>query len=49
MKPFLGAGEAAQGPAAGALANAIFDACGARVRALPLTAQRFAVMRTRRS
>ena len=46
-EPFLGAGEAAQGPAAAALANAIFDACGARLRELPLTAQRIAAMRRR--
>ncbi len=35
-QPFLGTGEAAQGPAAGALANAIADACGLRLRELPL-------------
>jgi nicotinate dehydrogenase subunit B len=35
-QPFLGAGEAAQGPAAAALANAVFDACGLRLRDLPL-------------
>jgi len=35
-QPFLGTGEAAQGPAAAALANAVADACGARVRDLPL-------------
>ncbi|MDB5583084.1 MAG: iorB2 [Bradyrhizobium sp.] len=35
--PFLGAGEAAQGPAGAALANAVADACGARVRDLPIT------------
>ena len=34
-EPFLGAGEAAQGPTAAALANAIFDACGQRLRDLP--------------
>ena len=33
---FLGAGEAAQGPAAAALANALADASGTRVRDLPL-------------
>jgi CO/xanthine dehydrogenase Mo-binding subunit len=38
--PFLGTGEAAQGPAAAALANAIADATGVRVRDLPLTARR---------
>jgi CO/xanthine dehydrogenase Mo-binding subunit len=35
-EPFLGTGEAAQGPAAAALANAVADACGLRVRDLPL-------------
>jgi CO/xanthine dehydrogenase Mo-binding subunit len=35
--PFLGAGEAAQGPASAALANAVFDACGARIRDLPIS------------
>ena len=35
-KPFLGTGEAAQGPAAAAIANAIADATGRRVRDLPL-------------
>jgi CO/xanthine dehydrogenase Mo-binding subunit len=39
-QPFLGAGEATQGPAAAALANAVFDACGARVRELPITPER---------
>ena len=38
--PFLGTGEAAQGPAAAALANAIFDATGARLREIPFTAER---------
>jgi nicotinate dehydrogenase subunit B len=37
-EPSLGAGEAAQGPVAGALANAVHDALGVRVRELPLTA-----------
>ncbi|WP_224243246.1 xanthine dehydrogenase family protein molybdopterin-binding subunit [Hyalangium gracile] len=41
-EPFLGAGEAAQGPTAAALANAVFDATGSRVRELPLTPQRLA-------
>jgi nicotinate dehydrogenase subunit B len=36
-QPFLGAGEASQGPTAAALANAIADATGARLRDLPLT------------
>ncbi|MCG5072704.1 xanthine dehydrogenase family protein molybdopterin-binding subunit [Paraburkholderia tagetis] len=35
-RPFLGVGEAAQGPAAAALANAIHDATGVRIRDLPL-------------
>ncbi|RPA70184.1 xanthine dehydrogenase family protein molybdopterin-binding subunit [Cyclobacteriaceae bacterium YHN15] len=34
--PPLGAGEAAQGPVAAAIANAVFDATGNRVRDLPL-------------
>jgi CO/xanthine dehydrogenase Mo-binding subunit len=38
--PFLGAGEAAQGPASAALANAVADATGARVRDLPLSPDR---------
>ena len=38
--PFLGTGEAAQGPAAAALANAIADATGARLREIPFTAER---------
>ena len=32
----MGAGEAAQGPAAAAIANAIYRACGKRVRKLPV-------------
>ncbi len=35
-QPFLGTGEAAQGPAAAAIANAVADACGLRLRDLPL-------------
>jgi CO/xanthine dehydrogenase Mo-binding subunit len=38
--PFLGTGEAAQGPAAAAIANAVADATGARIRELPLSAAR---------
>jgi CO/xanthine dehydrogenase Mo-binding subunit len=34
--PFLGVGEASQGPTAAALANAVADAVGMRVRDLPL-------------
>jgi len=37
---FLGTGEAGQGPAAAAIANAIADATGARLRDLPLSADR---------
>ena len=35
--PFLGAGEATAGPAAGAIANAIKSATGLRLRRLPFT------------
>ena len=34
--PFLGTGEAAQGPTAAAIANAIADATGKRLRDIPL-------------
>jgi CO/xanthine dehydrogenase Mo-binding subunit len=37
---FLGVGEAAQGPAAAAIANAIARATGRRLRALPFTPER---------
>lgn len=36
-QPFLGTGEAAQGPAAAALANAVADATGVRMRDLPFS------------
>jgi CO/xanthine dehydrogenase Mo-binding subunit len=36
----MGAGEAAHGPVAGAIANAVYDALGVRVRELPLTRER---------
>ena len=36
-EPPVGAGEAAQGPVAAALANAVYDALGVRVRTLPLS------------
>jgi nicotinate dehydrogenase subunit B len=36
---FLGCGEASQGPAAGALGNALANATGKRVRDLPLQSQ----------
>lgn len=38
--PPLGAGEAAAGPTAAAIANAVFNATGRRVRDLPLTSDR---------
>ena len=38
----LGVGEAAQGPAAAAIANALARAAGARVRALPITRDKLA-------
>ncbi|MGD1097607.1 MAG: molybdopterin cofactor-binding domain-containing protein [Bryobacteraceae bacterium] len=38
--PLLGAGEAATAPVAGALGNAIFDATGVRLRAVPFTPAR---------
>lgn len=38
--PFLGTGEAAQGPTSAMIANAVADATGTRVRQLPLTPQR---------
>lgn len=39
-QPFLGAGEAAQGPAAGALGNAVANAIGTRIRDIPFTPSR---------
>jgi nicotinate dehydrogenase subunit B len=39
-QPFLGTGEAAQGPTAAAIANAVADATGVRLRDLPLTRDR---------
>lgn len=38
--PSLGAGEATQGPASAAIANAVFDAVGLRIRAVPFTPER---------
>ena len=38
----LGAGECMMGPTAAAIANALYDALGVRVRELPLTAERIA-------
>ncbi|MGP1676693.1 MAG: molybdopterin cofactor-binding domain-containing protein [Burkholderiales bacterium] len=40
LEPSAGAGEAAQGPTAAAIANAVFDALGVRVRDLPITPER---------
>jgi nicotinate dehydrogenase subunit B len=39
-QPFLGTGEAAQGPTAAAIANALADATGKRFRELPFTPER---------
>jgi CO/xanthine dehydrogenase Mo-binding subunit len=39
-QPFLGTGEASQGPTAAALANAVADATGVRFRQLPLSRER---------
>ena len=39
-QPSYGAGEAASAPVAAALANAIFDATGIRLRTVPFTAER---------
>ena len=39
-QPPLGAGEAASSPVAAALANAVFDATGARLRVVPFTPER---------
>jgi len=39
-EPWLGAGEAAQGPTPGAIANAVAHACGARLRRIPFTPER---------
>ena len=42
-QPSLGMGEAVAGPTAAAIANAVFDAIGIRVRDLPLTRERIMV------
>jgi nicotinate dehydrogenase subunit B len=39
-QPFLGTGEAAQGPTAAAIANAVADAAKVRIRELPLSKER---------
>ena len=36
-QPFLGAGEATQGPTVAAIANALYNAIGIRLRKLPFT------------
>ncbi len=38
-QPFLGAGEATQGPTAAAIGNAVYSATGIRLRKLPFTAE----------
>jgi CO/xanthine dehydrogenase Mo-binding subunit len=38
--PPLGAGEATTGPTPAAIANAVYDACGARLRSIPFTPAR---------
>ena len=40
MEPALGAGEAAQGPAAAAIANAVYRVTGQRVRHLPVNGKK---------
>jgi nicotinate dehydrogenase subunit B len=39
-RPYLGIGEGAQGPAPAAIANAVFDAVGIRLRQIPFTPDR---------
>ncbi len=39
-QPYLGTGESAQGPTSAALANAVFDAIGVRLRRVPFTPDR---------
>ncbi len=41
-EPFLGTGEAGQGPTAAAVANAVYDALHLRLRDLPLSPERIA-------
>jgi CO/xanthine dehydrogenase Mo-binding subunit len=38
--PFLGSGEAAQGPTPAAIANAVYNAVGVRLRQIPFTEER---------
>ena len=44
LEASVGAGEAAMGPAVAAIANAVCDAAGARVRDLPITAEKIAAL-----
>jgi CO/xanthine dehydrogenase Mo-binding subunit len=46
--PFLGAGEATQGPTPAAIANAVFRATGLRLRQTPFTPERLRQARQRR-
>ena len=39
-EPYLGSGEAAQAPTPAAIANAVFDAVGVRLRDIPFTPDR---------
>ena len=39
-QPFLGTGEASQGPTPAAIANAVADATGTRLREIPFTRER---------
>jgi len=48
-QPLLGAGEAATAPVAAAVANAVFDATGVRLRTAPFTPERVKAALTRRS
>jgi len=48
-QPPVGAGEAASAPVAAALANAVFDATGARLRTIPFTPERVQAAIERRS
>jgi CO/xanthine dehydrogenase Mo-binding subunit len=43
-QPSLGAGECMMGPTVAAIANALYDALGVRVRELPLTPERIAAV-----
>jgi len=45
-QPPLGAGEAASSPVPAALANAVFDATGVRLRSVPFSAAKVRVLLT---